>query len=317
MAAKPTCQELEQKVDALSKELARCKGSELALRESEDMFLKAFRSSPAAKVITRLADGTIIKINESFTRSTGYSEETSLGRTSIDMGFWTMPEDRRKVIEKLKKRGSFRDLELRFRNKAGKIRLGLVSCELITINGEQCIITAIEDITARKQTEEALKKAVEELERRVEERTLELQIKTVELQEVNSALRILIRRRDTDKKDFEKKVLSNVKELVQPHINKLKKSRLNENQMMYLKILESNLSDIVSPFVHQLSSRYAVLTPTEIQVAQLVKEGMTTKEIAEVMGSSKRTVESHRDKIRVRLGLKNKKTNLRSYLSTI
>ena len=84
-----------------------------------------------------------------------------------------------------------------------------------------------------------------------------------------------------------------------------------------MNILESNLNDIVSPFLNRLSSKYLKLTPTEIRVANLVKEGKTTKDIAEIMNLAKKTIDSYRENIRRKLGLKNKKTNLRTHLFSV
>ncbi|UCD87780.1 MAG: PAS domain S-box protein [Desulfobacterales bacterium] len=148
----------------------------------------------------------------------------------------------------------------------------------------------------------------------MKEKQAALQAKRRELQEVNAALRVLLEGRDKARRELEERVLSNVKELVGPYINRLKKSGLDAKQMTYLRILESNLNDIVSPFVRQLSSKYSTLTPTEIQVAQLIREGKNTREIAELLSSSKRTIESHRQSIRTKLGVKGAKANLRSYL---
>jgi PAS domain S-box-containing protein len=166
-------------------------------------------------------------------------------------------------------------------------------------------------IYSRDVTEE--KQAVAQMK----EQKSVLRAKKHELQEVNAALRVLLKGRDRDRSEFEEKVLSNVKELILPYIDKLKKSRLDARQTTYLRILQSNLNDIVSPFVRQLSSKYSSLTPTEIQVAQLIREGKTTREIGELLNSSKRTVESHRQNIRIKLGIKSTKANLRSYLSSM
>jgi DNA-binding CsgD family transcriptional regulator len=162
------------------------------------------------------------------------------------------------------------------------------------------------DITQRKLAEEALKA-----------REKELQVKTINLEEANTALKVLLNKRDEDRKELVEKVLLNMKWLVLPYLENLQKSGLNERQKAYANILKSLLSEIISPFTHKLSSQQLNLTPTEIQVANLVKEGKTTKEVAELLSSSTRAVEFHRENLRKKLGLKNKKTNLRSYLLSL
>ncbi|RLC08108.1 MAG: hypothetical protein DRI57_24655 [Deltaproteobacteria bacterium] len=106
-------------------------------------------------------------------------------------------------------------------------------------------------------------------------------------------------------------------ELVMPFFEKLKSSGLNDRQKGFADVVEPNLNDIVSPFVHGLSAGYLKLTPSEIQVANLVKHGRSTKDTAELLSLSARTVETHRDNIRKKLGLKNKKVNLRTHLLSI
>ena len=146
------------------------------------------------------------------------------------------------------------------------------------------------------------------------ERGKELENKAQELEEVNAALRVLLKHRDEDKKDLEDKVVANVKKLVLPYVEKLNNSQLNDRQMVYLNIIKSNLEDIITPFLHQLSSKYSDLTPSEIQVAGFVKEGKTTKEMAELLNSSTGAINFHRNNLRKKLGLRNTKTNLRSFL---
>jgi PAS domain S-box-containing protein len=154
-------------------------------------------------------------------------------------------------------------------------------------------------------------------EEALQEREKELKVKTMRLQEVNTALRVLLKKRDEDKTELEEQVLSNVKELVVPYLEKLEKTGLNASQKTYVGILESHLNDIISPFLRTLSSTYLNISPTEIQVANLVKQGKTTKEIAESLNSSARAIEFHRNNLRNKLGLKNKKANLRSYLLSL
>jgi DNA-binding CsgD family transcriptional regulator len=121
-------------------------------------------------------------------------------------------------------------------------------------------------------------------------------------------------KRDQDIKALEDKVLSNMKQLVVPFLEKLGNSDLNERQKIYLEIVQSNLNDIISPFVRKLSAIHFGLTPTEIRVANLVKEGRTTKDIAALLNSSMRAVRFHRENLRKKLGLKERKVNLRTYL---
>ncbi|MEW6418303.1 MAG: LuxR C-terminal-related transcriptional regulator [Nitrospirota bacterium] len=167
-------------------------------------------------------------------------------------------------------------------------------------------IEIIEDITERKKAEETLK-----------EREKELEIKAHSLEEVNIALKVLLKRRDEDKTELEDKVLLNIKELIAPYLEKLKMSGLDEKQKTYVSILESNLNQVISPFAHRLSSKFLNFTPTEIQVANLLRQGKTSKEISELLNSSPRNIAFHRDNIRKKLGLKNKKTNLKSYLLSL
>ena len=127
-------------------------------------------------------------------------------------------------------------------------------------------------------------------------------------------MKVLLKQREDDKKELGESVLSNVKELIAPYVERLNKSKLDTNQNTLVNILESNLSNIISPFISKVSSKYVNFTPMEIRVANLVKDGKTNKEIADLLFLSKNTILFHRHNIRSKLGLKNKKINLRSHL---
>lgn len=170
------------------------------------------------------------------------------------------------------------------------------------------------DISKRVEMEEALKKAALELEQRVALRTKELEAKTAALEELNTALKILLNKRDEDKISLENRVLTNVGELVIPFLQKVKKSAGDDRTNTYLNIIENNLNDITSPFARTISLKYANLTPTEVKVAHLIKQGRTTKEIADLLSVGSRTIESYRNNIRKKMGIKNKKVNLRLFL---
>jgi DNA-binding NarL/FixJ family response regulator len=179
---------------------------------------------------------------------------------------------------------------------------------------ERQLLAAIEIALHKNIMQQKLKEAHDKLEQRVDERTKELRNKTENLEEMNTALKVLLKKREEDKNELEEQVIYNVKELVMPFLGKIKSSRLDNRQKTIVEILESNLNDIVSPFAKALSTRYLNLTPAEMQIANMVKHGKTTKEIADTLFLSTRTIESHRDSIRQKLGIKNKKANLRTHL---
>ncbi|PKN88602.1 MAG: hypothetical protein CVU51_03875 [Deltaproteobacteria bacterium HGW-Deltaproteobacteria-1] len=126
-----------------------------------------------------------------------------------------------------------------------------------------------------------------------------------------------LEQREKDKNELEEMVLANVRSLLLPSLERLRGCRLNDRQKIYVDSLETNLQTIVSPFLHRFSNRFLNLTPVEIQVASLVKEGKSSKEIASMINVSERGVEFHRNNIRRKLGLNNAKTNLRSYLLSL
>jgi PAS domain S-box-containing protein len=154
------------------------------------------------------------------------------------------------------------------------------------------------------------------LELRVRQRTKEIENKTQSLEEVNTALRVLLKKREEDKTLLEERMLVNIRELVIPYIEKMRESELDERQKGCLDIMESTLHDIVSPFLHRMSLEFRNLTPSEIQVANMVKFGKTTKEIAEILNLSDKTVEFYRKSIRRKIGITNQSINLRTFLSS-
>ena len=111
-------------------------------------------------------------------------------------------------------------------------------------------------------------------------------------------------------------MLYNVKELVMPYLQRLKNGGLAHRQKTYVGILERNLDNIMSPFLRGMSIGHLKFTPSELQIVNCLKEGLSTRQMAEFFNLSPRTVESYRDNIREKLGIKKKKLNLRTYLMT-
>jgi DNA-binding CsgD family transcriptional regulator len=109
-------------------------------------------------------------------------------------------------------------------------------------------------------------------------------------------------------------VLVNVKELITPYIEQLKKSGLDEKEKAIVNIIESNIRELISPFAHSLTALHISLTPRETRIANLIRQGKTSKEISECLECSFDVVLFHRSNIRKKLGILGKKVNLKSYL---
>ena len=151
-----------------------------------------------------------------------------------------------------------------------------------------------------------------------------LEQKNIELDESNIAMKVLIKNVGAQPQDMEKiaremdeKILINIKELTEPFLERLESSDLDDAQREWVEILRLNLEKVTSPIMQRLYSDEHKFTPSELQVANLIRQGKRTKDIATLLNLSTRTVEFHRDNIRKKLGIKDRKTNLRLVLQAI
>jgi len=277
------------------------KKGEKALRESEERYRSLFKNNHSVMLLIDPESADIVDANPAAVAFYGWSFEGLTGKKITDINTLSV-EQVFQEMEKAKKEQR-RSFYFQHLLANGEIRDVEVFSGPIKVHGRELLYSIIHDTTERKRVELALL-----------ERGKQLENKTHELQEVNAALKVLLKHRDEDKKELEEKVIANVKKLVLPYIEKLNNSRLNDRQMVYLNIIKSNIEDIIAPFLHQLFSKFSDLTPSEIQVAGLVRDGKTTKEIAELLNSSTGAIDFHRNNIRNKLGLRNTKTNLRSFL---
>ena len=293
------------------KNITELKKAEEALRDSEKQYRNIVDNALIGVYETHL-NGEILYVNDAIARIFGVDSSAEMIGTATAV--WHKDKNDRKVlVETLKRKGKVENFEIKAVTPAGETKNVIISAVL----DSDIISGMIMDITDRKKAEEALKKASYLLEYRVAERTQELERKTTELQELNTALKVLLQKRDEDRKDLEERLMSNVKELALPYLQKIKRKIKDDNLNSYLNILESNLNSIISPFSQRLSAKYYDLTPAEVEIADLVKHGKSTKEIANLLSISGKTVETHRMNIRKKLGITNKKANLRTYLLTI
>jgi len=281
--------------------------AEEAMRQSEQKYRELFEN--ASDIIFILDfNGKILSCNDAASRTYGFVPEQMQG-LSLEM---LLDKNDLPVVRKLfrRKRGE-RDvpnpLEFLTYTRTGEAVWLEVNARSVVENGKPVAIHGIaRNITERKRMEEALRKREQELEE-----------KSRNLEDANTALKVLLKRREDDRAELEEKVICNVRELILPYIENLKITPVDSHQLNQLNILERNTSEIISPFLRTLTSKHPNLTPMEIKVINFIKEGRTTKEMAGLLNASARTVEVHRDNIRKKLGLRNKKANLKSYLMAL
>ncbi len=275
-------------------------------REKEEQYL-ALVESIRGWVCEMDANAVHTYISDSVQDVLGYRPEELIGRSPLDI----MPPEEVKKMGPLSEKvssngGSFITIETSCFHKDGR-QVMIEAHGRPFFNKEGKLMGfrgSCHDVTEQKKATDALK-----------EREMELISKSKALWEVNATLGVLLKQRERDRRELEGTFVSNVKELVLPHITKIQKSHPDPKHKAYLDIVETNLNEIISPFlgtVKQLN-----FTPREIEVSSFIKEGKTTKEIAEIMGVAPSAVDSHRNNIRAKLGLHNKKTNLRSYLLSL
>lgn len=288
-----------------SMDITERKMVEERLQESENLYRVIFETTGTATFIIE-DDMTISLINTEFEKLTGYSKKDWEGKRK-----WTefvVKEDlsRMKKFHRLRRidpQAAPRNYEYSLIDNQRRIKKVFLTIAMIP--GTKKSISSLTDITDWKETEKRLKLREEELE-----------IKSRNLQELNTALRVLLKQREDDRLELEEKVLSNVNEFVLPYVERIKNSRMSINDRAYVDILESNLREIISPFSRKLSTKNKHLTPKEIQIANFIREGRTSKEIAELLNVSKSAIDIHRYRLRIKLGLKNRKANLQSHLIT-
>lgn len=128
-----------------------------SLQKSIERFSTSFHSNPSGMVITRFSDGRIIESNSSYQRLFGFTPDELIGNTSLSLGIQRNTTERNDLLNRLEQDGFVRDFETTLRTKSGNLVHVLTSLELIELDGEQCILASVYDITERKRAEEALR----------------------------------------------------------------------------------------------------------------------------------------------------------------
>ncbi|SPD73411.1 hypothetical protein PITCH_A1860007 [uncultured Desulfobacterium sp.] len=292
----------------ITRDISDRKRAEDTLRKSEEAYRNLFNSIPDPIAIFQ-DDFTVIR-NSAYERIFGYTPE-EIENDIGTFGLLKNSKDKKIAHKRIAARLAGKGISpmihyVDILNREGQTISCEVSDAIIQYAGRVANLLIFRDISERKKAESAIK-----------EKQAELDHKNKTLEEMNAALRVLLKQRDEDKIYVEQNVLSNVQKLVIPFLNKLTETKLDLKQASYVNIVESNLNEIISPFSRRFSAENLRLTRTELQIANLIKQGKESKAIAELLNLSIPTVETHRRNIRKKFGLKSRHQSLYTHLSEL
>ena len=301
-----TNSEIEAKKTTIQQEINIRRQIQAELAQSEDQFRSLVETLNEGFGIVD-AEGRFTYVNGKLLEMLGYARSKVVGKKVSDF----MDERNRRFYKKqlaMRQRGVETPYEIQFATKDGRTIATIVSPRAtFEANGRfQGSFAVVTDISAMKATEKALRR-----------REQQLREKTLRLEEMNTALEVVLRKREQDKTIIQKRILSNLGRLVAPYLDALSDTRLSERQRFLVGILKTNLGEVLSPFTARLSTAEIDLTKTELEVANLVRMGKSTGQIASALNISYKTAETHRWRIRKKLGLTHQKANLMSFLSKL
>ena len=276
--------------------------------ETKELFIKSVtNTTPAIIYVYDLIKDQNIYCNDRIKDLLGFSPEEIRSMGKRFLGDNIHPDDKhllRLHILNLQKseEGQVLELECRIKTKIGEWKW---------LNSREVVFSRTSD----GLVEQTLGIAVDVS--KYKENAKNLEINSKKLDEKNIALRTLIEHRDEEILNLKNNLESSVNILVKPYLDKLKKTEINTDQSTYLELIEENCKEILGSFNARLNDQMSKLSPAEFQVANLVKVGRSTKEIANILKISVSTVSTHRKNIRNKIGIKNRKKNLSVILRNI
>jgi len=276
---------IEEKTIELKNKIIELEKSEKTARENEDIFIKAFQTSQDAINFNAIEDGTYIQINEGFTKIMGYSEEEVVGKSSLDLNIWKNPEDRKRLVEHIKKDGFYHNLEADFISKSGKIVHGLMSASIQEFQGKKILLNVSKDITKIKKLENELKKLNNSLKKqvkkelkkvRIQENIIEQQKKLADMGQMISAIAHQWRQPINALGLYAQEVVFLYKQKM------LDDELINDfenNVMDLIKHLSNTINDFLSFFKHEKEKREFEVIDEILHLSRLILIQLNSRDI--------------------------------------
>lgn len=273
--------------------------------EVKDKFQDFFDNAPVGYHSFK-SNRVIYEMNKAELEMIGFSRDEIVGKkTWADL---ILP-DQKPIFERhwkqINKTGSVHNIEYTLVHKNGSHIDVLLSATMMYDQEGKSVRTRgiVVDITNLKLTEEKLKGS----ESKLKKQKKALEEKTIALTEVISQIEI-------EKSKIKENIVANIEELIMPNLKKLKIKGVSKK---YIDLISHNLKELVSPFGRNITDRSIKLTPREIEICNMIKNGLTSKEISKLLNISRQTIDQHRKNIRNKVNILNKKVNLTAYLQSL
>ena len=159
ISAEPFQLDMVEAIVVVVRDITQLKETQQQLQTSEEKFAKAFHASPDGLLLSRQRDGLLIEFNEGFSRLTGFTAATSIDQTALELGIWVDLNERKHLLELMRRDGFVRDFICHIRRADGLIRLCELSSRPLPIGDEACMLTIARDITERQLMQEKLQQA--------------------------------------------------------------------------------------------------------------------------------------------------------------
>ncbi len=272
------------------------KQAEQALQESEERFRQLSDAAEEGIVIHDM--GHIIDANAALARMFRYNRSELIGMRAESL---TTPESLEKIL-KYSAANYDKPYEAIGIRKDGTTFNIQVTGKRCQYKGKSLRVGALRDITDLKQTEAKLRKMADELR---DEREA--------LAEKNAALKQILEHLERERKDYQQRICQDIQQAIMPLLGRLKRQCGPDYQDRFSE-LETSINALLSRDIDAFRSSYSRLTPREMEICGMIRDGLSSKQISAALTLSLVTVHKHREQIRKKLGLTNKSINLCTYL---